>query len=377
VSSYDVIVIGAGTWGGSTAWHLAERGQRVLAIDAFRPPHEHGSHGGATRLVRQSNSTGPEYVQLTLEAFELWDRIAARTGEEVMVETGNVFVGAPGSRWFDNTLANLEASPFEHEIFETAEARRRFPRLGIGEGELAVWEPRGSVGQVPAALRAMQRLAVEAGAEFRFDEPVVDWSAEASGVTVRTAQGTYLADRLIVTAGAFSNQLLGLDLPTSVERQVLANFAVDPGAPRLPSMYFAAPPGDDSAPSYGCPEPDGTFKFSVVGKGDVITPQDLSQDVTPTDLERVVAVLRDRVPEITGEPLRTTVCMWTEATDGHWLIGRYPDSDRVTYGAACNGRGFRYAPVIGQVLADLSEGTARPELARFEPTRFEVAPVTA
>ena len=376
MSSYDVIIIGAGTWGGSTAWHLAERGQRVLAIDAFRPPHEHGSHGGATRLVRQSNSTGPEYVQLTQEAFELWDRIAARTGEEVMVETGNVFVGAPGSRWFDNTLANLEASPFEHEIFETAEARRRFPRLGIGEGELAVGAARfRRTSARRAARNAAARRRGRRGVPLRRARGRL--VGRGIGVTVRTEQGIYRADRLIVTAGAFSNQLLGLDLPTSVERQVLANFAVDPGAARLPSMYFAAPPGDDSAPSYGCPEPDGTFKFSVVGNGDVITPQDLSQDVTPADLERVVAVLRDRVPEITGEPLRTTVCMWTEATDGHWLIGRYPDSDRVTYGAACNGRGFRYAPVIGQVLADLSEGTSRPELARFEPTRFEIAPVIA
>jgi sarcosine oxidase len=377
MSTYDVIIIGAGTWGGATAWRLAEQGQRVLAIDAYHPPHEHGSHGGATRLARQSNSTGSEYVELTREAFELWAHIAERTGEEVMIETGNVFVGAHGSRWFDNTLANLEASPFEHEILATEEARARFPRLRVGDGELAVYEPRGSVGQVPAALRAMQRLAREGGAEFRFDEPVSDWTADDSGVTVRTDQGTYRAERLIITAGAFSNQMLGLQLPTTVERQVLANFAVDPSAPPLPSMYFSAPPGDDSAPSYGCPEPDGTFKFSVVNHGDVINPADLNPDLTPTDLERVLAVVRDRLPEITGNPVRTTVCMWTEATDGHWLIGQHPDSDRVTYGAACNGRGFRYAPVIGRILADLSAGTRSTDLTRFESTRFEIAPVTA
>jgi sarcosine oxidase len=369
MSRYDVIIIGAGTWGGSTAWQLAERGYKVLALDAFTPPHEHGSHAGATRLARQSNSTGPEYVELTQKAFDAWNSIAERTGTEVMVTTGNVFVGAPGSKWFDNTLENLKASPFEHEIFAGDEARARFPRLRIGDGELAVWEPNGGVSLVQPAILAMQQLGREAGVEVRYGEKVLDWSAGESGVVVRTASGEYGADRLVITAGAFSNRVAGLNFPTRVERQVLANFRVDPAAARLPSIYIAAPPGDDSAPSYGCPEPDGTFKFSVVGKGNVIDPDTLTQEVTDADLDRVLSIVRDRIPELQGDPLSTTVCMWTESADGHWLIGRHPDSDRVVIGAGCNGRGFRYAPVIGSILADLTEGTEHPELSRFDLSR--------
>jgi sarcosine oxidase len=100
MQTYDVIVVGAGTWGSATAWHLARRGVRVLAVDAHTPPHEHGSHGGLTRLARQSNSTGPQYVQLTVRAFELWDQLAARTGTELMTVTGNVMIGEPGSRTY-------------------------------------------------------------------------------------------------------------------------------------------------------------------------------------------------------------------------------------------------------------------------------------
>src|SRR6478609_1479177 len=148
MSHYDVIIIGAGTWGGSTAWQLAERGRKVLAIDAFHPPHDHGSHAGATRLARQSNSTGPEYLGLTQRSFEMWDEIAARTQTEVLVRTGNVFVGQPGSKWFDNTLANLNTSSFEHEILSSAEGRSRFPRLRIGDDEVVVWEPNGAVSLV-------------------------------------------------------------------------------------------------------------------------------------------------------------------------------------------------------------------------------------
>lgn len=377
MSRFDVIIIGAGTWGSSTAWQLAERGHKVLAIDAFTPPHAHGSHAGATRLARQSNSTGPEYVELTQKAFAAWKSIADRTGIEVMKTTGNVFVGTPGSKWFDNTLRNLEASPFEHELFTGDDARARFPRVRIADGELAVWEPNAAVSQVQPSIHAMQQLGREAGVQVKYGEKVLDWTADDHGVVVTTAAGRYEADRLVVTVGAFSNSVLGLDFPTRVERQVLANFAIDPAAPRLPSLYVAAPAGDDSAPSYGCPEPDGTFKVSVPGKGNVIDPDSLSQDVSQADLDTVLSFVRSRLPEITGDPVATTVCMWTESEDGHWLIGHHPAHDRVVLGAGCNGRGFRYAPVIGSILADMTEGTDHAELARFDLGRYEIASTRA
>jgi sarcosine oxidase len=375
MSHYDVIIIGAGTWGGSTAWQLAERGHRVLAIDAFHPPHDHGSHAGATRLARQSNSTGPEYLGLTQQAFDMWDRIGARTQTEVLVKTGNVFVGRPGSKWFDNTLANLQGSQFEHEILTGAEGQARFPRIRIADDEVVVWEPNGSVSQVQPSIRAIQQLGREAGVQVRYDEPVRHWTADESGVTVTTDAGSYTADRLVITGGAFTEKLLNTTLPTQVERQVLANFRINDAA-GLPSVYFAPPPGDDSAPGYGCPEPDGTYKLSVPGRGNVIDPSSLSQDVTAEDLSRIVSLAHDRLPELDGDPISTTVCMWTESQDGHWLIGRHPAHSRVVVGAGCNGRGFRYAPVVGSLLADLTEGTEHPELALFDFNRFDT-PTTA
>lgn len=370
MSKYDVIIIGAGTWGSSTAWQLAERGYSVLAIDAHRPPHAFGSHAGATRLARQSNSTGPEYVDLTQRAFDMWSEIGRRTGRDVLVETGNIFVGRPGSRWFDNTRANLETSHFVHEILTADEGRARFPRVTIEDDEVVVWEPHGAVSQVPASIEAMQQLGREAGVEVRYDEPVRAWSSNGSTVTVTTDHGTYTAPRLIVTSGAFSGDVLGLSLPTTVERQVLANFAVDPSAERLPSMYFAPLPGDDGAPAYGCPEPDGTYKLSAPNRGDVIDPNLLSQDVTEKDLARIADVAARRLPELSTVPVMHTVCMWTESQDGHWLIGRHPSHANVVIGAGCNGRGFRYAPVVGALLSDLVEGIEHPELGLFDFNRF-------
>lgn len=291
-----------------------------------------------------------------------------------MTVTGNLMVGEPGSRWFDSTLASLAASPFAHEVLGGAEARARFPRVSVDDHELVVFEPDARISQVPASLRAMQQVAREAGAQFRFDEPVHTWSADDAGVSVHTAAGTYTGDRLIITAGAFSADVLQLDLPARVDRQVLVNFALEPGTPPLPSIYIAGPAGTDDVPDYGCMEPDGTWKFSVASNSREIIPATLSQDVTQDDIDKVTAILRDRIPEITGRSVRSTVCMWTEAADGHWLVGDHPTSPRVVIGAACNGRGFRYAPVIGELLADLTEGKQHPELDLFRPSRFDLTP---
>ena len=117
---YDVIVVGLGPWGSAAAWQLSSRGKSVLALDTFTPPHKEGSHGGATRLARQSSSAGEQYTAFTKRTFELWDRVAAETGTQILNRTGTLFVGEPGSLWFDRTIGSLQASDFEFEAIEAS-----------------------------------------------------------------------------------------------------------------------------------------------------------------------------------------------------------------------------------------------------------------
>lgn len=368
---YDVIVIGLGPWGSSAAWHLAARGKSVLGLDKFAPPHMHGSHGGATRLARQSSSAGAQYTTFTKRTFELWDELAAKTGTRLLERSGTVFVGEPGSMWFDKTVASLSASDFEYDALDASTARKRFPWATIGDDEVAVWEPNGTVALVHPAIKALQSEARRLGATLRTGEAVQGWDESASGIVVSTDQGNYSADKVVVTVGARANHLTQLDLPYKVDRQVLANFRQD-GLPK-PAIYFAKPPGSDEAPAYGCSEPNGEWKFSVPGKGNWIDPEDLSQDLRPGDLERIQEVLSARLPDIDTNPVSTTVCMWSEVEDGHWVIGGHPESSDVVIGTGDMGRGFRYAAVVGEMLADHVDGISRPETNLFLPSRFATA----
>ncbi|AMM30790.1 N-methyltryptophan oxidase [Sinomonas atrocyanea] len=368
---YDVIVVGLGPWGSAAAWHLSSRGKSVLALDKFTPPHKEGSHGGATRLARQSSSAGEQYTAFTKRTFELWDRVAAETGTQILNRTGTLFVGEPGSLWFDRTIGSLQASDFEFDAIDAAAARRRFPWAQVSGAEVAVWEPNGTVALVEPGIRGLQTEARRHGAVLRTGEEVLEWDETPSGVLVRTDQGRYTADKLVVAVGSRANHLLQLDLPYKVARQVLANFR-QPG-PALPAVYFAKPPGSTEAPAYGCSEPNGDWKFSVPGKEDWIDPEDLTQDLRPGDLERILQVLRERMPGIDPEPQSTTVCMWAEVEDGHWVIGQHPQSSRVVIGTGDMGRGFRYAPAVGEMLADHVDEVPRPDTDLFLPSRFAAA----
>lgn len=368
---YDVIIVGLGPWGSSAAWQLAERGKSVLGIDKFVPPHMHGSHGGATRLARQSSSAGAQYTAFTKRTFELWDKLSAATGATLLNRSGSLFVGEPGSMWFDKTIGSLTSSDFEYEVIEADSARARFPQVRMSDDEVGVWEPNGTVALVHPAIKALHSEAQRHGAIFRTGENVLGWDESGSGIVVETDQDSYTADKVIVTVGARANNLMQLDLPYKVDRQVLANFS-QPGAP-MPAIYFAKPPGSPEAPSYGCSEPNGDWKFSVPGKGNWIDPEDLSQDLRPGDLERIQNVLRDRLPHIDPTPLSTTVCMWSEVEDGHWVIGEHPQSSNVILGTGDMGRGFRYAPAVGEMLADYAEGVSRPDASLFLPSRFATA----
>ncbi len=370
-SEFDVIVVGCGVWGSATMWALAKRGYSVLGLDKFAPPHNHGSHGGATRLARMSNSTGSQYTRLTRPTLDLWQKLGDETGQQIFVETGTMFIGEKGSRWFDSTLANLVESDFEYEVLPPAQAMERVPGLKVSASESVVWEPAGGIILVEPAITSLHKVIRGMGVTLEFDQEVTEWSSDGESISVTTDKGSYSATNLVITAGSFTNTLLDFELPMSIERQVLFNFPVKAGAAPLPALYFSAPPGVDSAPAYGCPEPDGSYKVSVASSGNPLEPEKMTQDANEDDLKLVRDVVGKRLPMLEDSAVASNVCMWSEVIDGHWIIGKHPEHARVVIGTGCNGRGFRFGAIAGELLSDLVEDRLDdPALKFFSLERF-------
>lgn len=173
--TYDVIVVGLGGMGSAAAYHLASRGQRVIGLERFEPVHNHGSSHGGSRIIRQSYFEDPAYVPLLLHAYELWDRLAQETGQDIITPTGGVYLGRPDSRTVAGSLRAARQWNLPHEVLDAAEIRARFPTLNPQNDEVGLFEAKAGFVRPEATVAAHLRLAQRHGADLRYQTPVLRW----------------------------------------------------------------------------------------------------------------------------------------------------------------------------------------------------------
>ncbi|MFI5959862.1 N-methyl-L-tryptophan oxidase [Cryptosporangium sp. NPDC051539] len=366
----DVIVLGLGGMGSAAAHHLAARGVRVLGLERFGPAHARGSSHGGSRIIRQSYSEDPAYVPLVTRAYELWGDLEAETGADLLTLTGGIYLGRPDSPTVAGALAAATEWDLPHEYLDAGAIRSRFPTLNPGPDTVGVYEQRAGFVRPEASVAAQLSVAARLGADLHFEEPVLSWSANAGGVEVTTARGAYRADHLVVAPGAWATRVLGL--PFLVERQVQYWFAPAGGtAPYVDHpVYLWEDPSGSSI--YGFPSmdgPDGGVKVAFFRRGGAGTdPDALDREVRPEEIAAMAARAGRDLPTLPGTFLRGAACMYTTTPDGNFVVGT---RDRVTIACGFSGHGFKFVPVVGEILADLAiDGTTRHPIALFDPGRL-------
>jgi sarcosine oxidase len=372
---HDVIVIGLGGMGSAAACHLAARGRRVLGIEQFSPAHGHGSSHGRSRIIRQAYMEHPAYVPLLQRAFTLWHELAAASDEDLLHMTGGIMIGQPGSRVVEGTLASVREHGLPHEILDAAEIRARHPALTPEDGIIGVAERNAGYVVPEAATRAHLRLAADHGAELRFGETVRRWEPCGSGVRVRTDRGEHLADRLVIAAGPWAPELLaGLGLPLRVERRVLVWFEpVGGDAPfREPAFPIYIWDCGDSGSFYGFPKQAGTPGVKVAihaagaGRDEACTPSSIDRDLRDSDVAALRGLLASRIPALSGPVVHFDTCLYTITPDEHFVIAVHPDHPQIVLASPCSGHGFKFVPVVGEILADLAiDGRTRHDIRLF------------
>jgi sarcosine oxidase len=378
VPSYDVIVIGLGGMGSAAAYRLAGRGLRVLGLDRHRPVHDQGSSHGGSRITRQAYFEDPAYVPLLLRAAELWPEVEAASGRTIAVWTGGVMVGRPDSRTVAGSLRSAQEWDLPHELLDAAGIRRRFPTMTPDPDEVALYEPGAGLVIPEESVAAHLALAARAGAELHHEEPVTRWRAEpGGGVRVTTGRATYTGDQLVICPGAWAPELLaGLGVPFGIERQVQYWFAPAAGiapfrAERHPIYIWEAGGGRQF---YGFPsfaDPAEGVKVAFFRGGAACTPETIDRAVHADEVEAMRAFIAPRMPDLPGTFLRAATCMYTNTPDEHFVIARHPAHEQVVVACGFSGHGFKFVPVVGEIVADLvADGATAHPIGLFAPGRL-------
>lgn len=373
---YDVIIAGLGGMGSATAYHLAARGKRVLGVDRFGPGHAMGSSHGDSRIIREMYFEHPLYVPLVQRAYELWTALEHDSETPLMTLNGGLMIGPPDGMLVRGTLRSAAEHGLPGELLQPREVAARFPAFRLADGLVAVHDPRAGWLRPQACIDAHLALAARHGAELRFHEPVLEWEADGAGVRVRTAGGSYTAGHLVLTAGAWTRELLrDADLPLRVERQVV--FWFDPPSAddryepaRCPIYAWEHTSGFIG---YGFPRLERGMKAALMHQGELSAhPDGVRRTIDAGEVEPLRAALGQMLPGVAGAPvLDAAVCLFTNTPDTDFAIGFHPAHPRVLVSSPCSGHGFKFAAAIGELHADLlTEGRARFDLAPFRLDRF-------
>lgn len=371
----DVIIIGGGVMGCAAAWRLARAGHRVRLLEQFAVGHALGSSHGPSRMIRLAYDA-PEYVQMGQAAFALWEELEEAAGASLLLRTGGVNAGLPHANELAGIARTYDALGVPYERLDPDELRRRFPQLSFPDGTIGLYQADYGILAASRIVAALTEQARAAGAVIHENEPVQAIAPDGDGVTTRTSQGTYRADRAILAAGSWTQPLLaplGIDLPLTILQEQLAFFRVrDPenhGPDRLPLVMHRFPGTTSIGSVFPIYDHEGV-KVMLDRVGPAVAPGDPNRGIDPARLEALCEYAANLLPGTTGEILETTSCRYTMTPDEDFVIDRCAQHPQIVIGSPCSGHGFKFAPVIGQMLADLAiDGETPYPTARFRLDR--------
>ena len=389
ITQFDTIVVGLGAMGSAVVYQLAKRGNKVLGLDRFSPPHANGSSHGESRIIRQAIGEGEEYVPLVLRSYELWREIEIETGKKLLTITGGLTLESQKSEaalhgrrdFLDQAIRCAEKFDIRHEIFETADIRKRYPQFAVTD-ERAYFEYETGFLRPELCIETQLHLARKHGAIVQTDETVVSVETGGdSGVTVTTSRGVYCAEKVIITAGPW----IASFLPPAyahlfkVSRQVMYWFDIREDCrstfapPGFPIFIWIFAKGGEFG-FYGFPTFDGETIKIATEQFTTLTDPDHAQRAV--GMEEAQSMYKDyvqgRLPGISDRCGTAASCLYTVTPDSNFVIDVHPDNDRIIIASPCSGHGFKHSAGIGEALAEhVIDGRSKIDISSFSLKRFQ------
>jgi len=361
---YDVIVIGVGSMGSAACYQLARRGVRVLGLEQFEVSHEKGSHTGQSRLIRKAYFEHSNYVPLLQRAYKLWSGIEKESGVQLFHRTGIAYFGPAGEELLTGVKKSASIYGLPVDQYKHKDINERWPQFSLPANYEGIFEPDAGFIAPELAIRTIADLALKEGAEIITDTQVLSWTVNNNEVEVHTSRQTYKAGKLIITAGAYSKPLLPDFKPNlKVTRQLLAwvepenrndftlrNFPCwvlknDNGE----GIYYGFPilPEDQFSEPYG-------LKIAYHRPGVVINPEEIADFDSSEEEEILRSIIARYLPGAMKEVITFKSCLYTYSDDDHFIIDNLPGFEKqVMIACGFSGHGFKFVPVVGEILADM------------------------
>ncbi|PRB16004.1 FAD-dependent oxidoreductase [Microbacterium sp. MYb62] len=354
--SADVVVVGGGVMGLAAAWELTRRGLRPVVLERFARGHREGASHGATRNFNNAYDE-EHYLDLLVRARAGWDALGEVDGEPLLRLHG---LATHGGLDLDAVQKALDAHGIRSDILSRADARARWSGMRFESDVL--WSADAGVARAAETLRELERRIVTGGGEVRWSTPVAHIGEATDGVVLVLAEGGRMrADTVVVTAGAWTSKLLArFGLPRlTVTEETPAHFR-PLGEATWPSFNHYADPAAHPATVYGMPTPGEGVKVGFHRIGDEIDPD--ARPHVPTHQRALADYVREWVPGLDAESAVPISCTYTSTDDSTFVLDR---RGRIVVGAGFSGHGFKFAPGVGGILADLATDTAARAAAPF------------
>lgn len=348
----EFVVVGGGAMGLATAWHLARAGRDVVVIEQFTPQHGQGSSHGGTRIFRLAHDD-VDYVKLAQASLPLWRDLEEEAQVKLLDLTGAVDHGPAAA--IAPRVAALDACGVAAELLRPDDATDRWPGMRFDESVL--FHPGGGRIHARATLEALENRAEVYGAEMRYGERVEGFAPSPRGLIVRTHQDEYEAATVVVTAGAWVSKLVGhlVSLPAmEVTQEQTLHFRSKNAFEYWPSFLHHTYPR-----MFGLETPGEGVKVAEDATGPIVDPDDRDFMVDPFAAERVCAYVAEWMPGLDPHPVSSATCLYTTPPSHDFIIDR---TGPLVVVSPCSGAGFKFAPAVGKIAANLATGDAWPPL---------------
>lgn len=363
-TTFDAIVLGVGSMGSSACYHLAKRGYSVLGIEQFTIPHTQGSHSGQSRIIRKAYFEHSDYVPLLQKAYDNWAALEEESGVQMYFKTGFVYFGRPDHLLLKGVRESSQKYNIELNEIDRTGISKNFPQFNIPEDYDCLIEPDAGFVTPERSILVHTEMALRHGASINTKEKVLEWTKEGGTFQVKTDKATYSCKKLVVTTGAWANmnlpslkpkmkvtrQMIAWVIPKKWEDFTLSNFSCWTVADHTNQGLFYGFPTLETG-KFGTPI---GLKVGHHFRGAEYHPDHVNREVDREEEEILISFLNRFIPNAYKSTHVMKTCLYVNSPDENFIIDTLSEDEDVVIGVGFSGHGFKFAPVIGEILADLA-----------------------